>query len=266
MDSFSTYDALDLADCLKRKEISQEELIAASLQEAAKWQPLVHGIAYESNSHVRSPKGADGIFSGVPTFVKDLEDVAGMPTRYGSKASSIKNATSNPQSVQQFLDCGFVCLGKSTTAEFGLNATTEPIWGKPTRNPHNFNHSSGGSSGGAAALVASDVVPMAQGSDGGGSIRIPAAFCGLVGLKASRGRLAPMRSEKFQAVPLTTYGVVSRSLRDTIAFYQDIEKREGTPSNLAPIGLNLEKNMSPQRIGLYPVSYTHLTLPTICSV
>ena len=251
MDSFSTYDALDLADCLKKKEISQEELIAASLKEAAKWQPRVHGIAHESNFPVRSANVSDGVFAGVPTYIKDLEDVEGMPTRYGSKASSIKTATSNPKSVQQFLDCGFVCLGKSTTAEFGLIATTEPVFGKPTRNPHDINHSSGGSSGGAAALVASGVVPMAHGSDGGGSIRIPAAFCGLVGLKPSRGRLAAMHSEKFQAVPLTTYGVISRSLRDTISYYQDIEKREGTPNGLAPIGDNIKAKMPPQRIGLY---------------
>ena len=108
-----------------------------------------------------------------------------------------------------------VSLGKSTLPEFGLTATTESLATGSTHNPWNLDYSTGGSSGGAAALVAAGVVPLAHGNDGGGSIRIPAACCGLVGLKPSRSRLADVEGAEKIPINIVCHGVISRSVRDT---------------------------------------------------
>jgi amidase len=128
---------------------------------------------------------------------------------------------------------GFTVLGTSTMPEFGLTATTEPHLGGPTRNPWNPAHSTGGSSGGAAALVAAGVIPIAHGNDGGGSIRIPAACTGLVGLKPSRGRLVTRQGLEHLPVAISTQGVLTRSVRDTAMFYAEMEK---VHSAMPPIG------------------------------
>jgi len=170
------------------------------------------------------------VFSGVPTFIKDTDDVEGLPTSLGSRATPRVAATASSMVVQQLDSLGMVTLGKSTTPEFGLTATTESTLMGATTNPWNINHSSGGSSGGSAALVASGVVPIAHGNDGGGSIRMPASCCGLVGLKPSRGRLVdPPEAEK-APVNLTTAGVLSRSVRDTAAFYAAAEQYYRNPA------------------------------------
>jgi amidase len=172
------------------------------------------------NSKIHS----DGFFSGIPTFIKDNEDVMGVPTSHGSVAVQKNEAKNNSKLVQQISALGFVSLGKSALCEFGLTATTESLLNGSTRNPWNTDHSTGGSSGGAAALVASGVVPIAHANDGGGSIRIPAACCGLVGLKPSRDRL--MREDALGALPvnIVCQGIVSRTVRDTARFYFEAEK------------------------------------------
>lgn len=116
------------------------------------------------------------------------------------------------------LSQGYICLGKSTLPEFGFNASTEPAQGDPTRNPWNLDYSCGASSGGAAALVAAGVVPIAHANDGGGSIRIPAACCGLVGLKPTRGRVVDNDAARDLPVNIISDGVVTRSVRDTAGF------------------------------------------------
>jgi amidase len=121
--------------------------------------------------------------------------------------------------VQQFLSLGLVNLGKSSTPEFGLTGTTESLAHGPTHNPWKLGFSTGGSSGGSAALVAAGVVPIAHANDGGGSIRIPASCCGLVGLKPSRGRLIEIEGSKLLPVRLLHQGMLSRTVRDTAAFY-----------------------------------------------
>ena len=127
-------------------------------------------------------------------------------------------------------------LGKSTLPELGFNATTEPAGGSPTRNPWSTDHSSGGSSGGSAALVAAGVVPLAHGNDGGGSLRIPAACCGLFALKPSRGRLPVTQAARKMPVEIVCEGVLTRSVRDTAHFYAgvDVTYRH---SKLPPVGL-----------------------------
>lgn len=125
----------------------------------------------------------------MPTFVKDLAQIRGVPTAWGSRASGHYVSRRTDPFVSHFEETGVVTLGKSATPELGLTATTEPLGRSPCRNPWDPSRSSGGSSGGAASLVAAGVVAMAHGSDGGGSIRISAACCGLVGMKPSRFRL-----------------------------------------------------------------------------
>ena len=118
-----------------------------------------------------------------------------------------------------------VTLGKSSMSEFGFVPCAEPHHVEPTRNPWNLDHTTGGSSGGSAALVAAGVVPVAHAADGGGSIRIPAACCGLVGLKPTRGRLLPHREEQLLPVAVTVDGVVTRSVRDTAWWFAEAEQR-----------------------------------------
>ena len=147
-------------------------------------------------------------------------------------------------------DQGFTLIGKSTLPEFGLNATTEFAHRAPTRNPWNLDYSCGASSGGAAALVAAGVVPVAHGNDGGGSIRIPAACCGLVGLKASRGRHREKAAVRYLPVNLINEGVLTRSVRDTAHFHAAAERHFHNPL-LPEIGLVEGPASQRLRIGLW---------------
>jgi amidase len=180
---------------------------------------------------VRAPRGP---LFGVPTAIKDLAHVAGVRTAWGSRASGTFVARSSARIVRALEDLGLVSIGKSATPELGMTGTTEPLAFGPCRNPWSRAHSPGGSSGGAAALVASGVVPIAHASDGGGSIRIPAACCGLVGLKASRGRL-DMDGSNLLPVNIAVDGVVTRTVRDAVAFWTLLEEQR-RPIAVAPIG------------------------------
>lgn len=153
---------------------------------------------------------------GVPTAVKDLNLTAGIPTSFGTTARPPLDLGIDDAVVVKLRDAGLVSLGKTNTPEFGLPCYTEPDVAPPARTPWDLERSAGGSSGGAAAAVASGLVPAAQGSDGGGSIRIPAAACGLVGLKPSRGRVssAPLGAE---ITGLAVNGPLARTVRDAAA-------------------------------------------------
>jgi amidase len=148
-----------------------------------------------------------------------------------------------------FLSPGLVSLGKSALPELGLTATTEPLAFGPCKNPWATDRSAGGSSGGAAALVAAGVVPIAHGSDGGGSIRIPASVCGLVGLKPSRGRF-DMDGSPLLPVNIAVHGVLSRTVRDTAAFWRAIEAH-ARPSRMPPVGAAGERPARRQRIAVF---------------
>ncbi len=188
-DALGHHDATGLADLIRRGELSVAEVTAAAIARARQVEPFIQGIAYEAFDQARKRTATGGFFHGVPTFIKDNTDVAGMPTCHGSEAVPSRVATKTSPLAEQMLAQGYVCLGKSTLPEFGFNASTEHASAPPSRNPWNLAYSTGASSGGSAALVAAGVVPLAHANDGGGSIRIPAACCGLIGLKPSRGRL-----------------------------------------------------------------------------
>ncbi|MGO1225328.1 MAG: amidase [Brachybacterium sp.] len=153
---------------------------------------------------------------GVPLPIKDLTQVAGAPFEAGSAALAGNIATVTDGVAQKILDAGTLTIGKTTTPEFGMPCYTEPATGAPARTPWDLRRTAGGSSGGAAAAVASGVVPLAHGSDGGGSVRIPAACCGIVGVKPSRGVVSPGPYGS-EGMGLGTDGVLARSVRDAAA-------------------------------------------------
>jgi amidase len=224
-DALGDHDAVALAQRIARKELTATEVVQAAIARAKRVEPRLCAIEAErfERAMAESAKPGAGFFAGIPTFIKDNAAVEGMPTNHGSTAlRSPPSKTTDPY-VRQFLDQGFVCLGKSVLPEFGLNATNEPMGGEPTRNPWNTAYTSGASSSGSAALVAAGVVPLAHANDGGGSIRIPAACCGLVGLKPSRGR--HVVSEMARSLPLNLIGqgVVTRTVRDTAYFQAEAE-------------------------------------------
>jgi amidase len=253
-DVLGDLDATDIAALIAAKQIAPAEVLAASIQRSKQVAPDIHAVVEEcyERAMARGLINTTAPFAGVPTFIKDLCDVAGMHTRYGSAAfSQVEPAQRNDPLVDQFVDLGFAILGKSSTPEFGFICSAEPVpeVGEPTRNPWNTGHSAGGSSSGAAALVAAGVVPIAHAADGGGSIRIPASACGLIGLKPSRGRIYPAQLFKTQLLRIATDGVVTRSVRDTAYFYSEIEKLYRN-TKLEPIGVHIRPLSRKLRFGV----------------
>ena len=237
IDDLAPHDAMAIAEIVRRGERSAEEVIRAAVNRAKAVDPKIHAIVVDdfdaAIEHAattnRSPNETSRQFSpfhGVPTFIKDMNDIAGLPTKFGSRAlANAPPARRTDPFVQQLLDLGLISLGKSAMPEFGFMPTTEFPEAEATRNPWNLHHTVGGSSGGAGALVAAGVVPIAHAADGGGSIRIPAAACGLVGLKSTRGRLKPSAHTKAQIVKIIVEGVLTRSVRDTAHYFAVAEKR-----------------------------------------
>jgi len=257
-DILHDFDAVELANLLKTKAISQKEVIEAAIKRAQKVDPQLNAVeldCYDNALHQAKFSPSPGYFSGVPTFIKDNTPVAGMPTNHGSAAINSEPSKEHGPYAKQYLDQGFALLGKSALPEFGFNATTEPAHKQATRNPWNTAYSTGASSGGAAALVASGVVPIAHANDGGGSIRIPAACCGLVGLKPSRGRHIDSDQAKSLPINIVSEGIVSRSVRDTAYFHAEAEKYFRN-RKLPPIGLVEGPGQKRLRIGFVADSIT----------
>ena len=244
-------DAVAIAQRIKNKEISSAEVTEACIRRAEKVNPQLQAITYSNYEKAReeAKKEHTGYFAGIPTFIKDLSNIEGHVTRFGSEAFlNMPPSKKTDPIVKQILSQGFIHLGNSSLPEFGFTCSTEFPHLEDTRNPWNVDYTAGGSSGGAAALVAAGVVPIAHSADGGGSTRIPAACCGLVGLKASRGRVLPSEMFRKQIVEVAIDGVITRSVRDTAHFYAEAEKYYKNPK-LKPIGL-VERPISKKlRIG-----------------
>jgi amidase len=237
-DVLADHDAVQLARMVREREVSPAEVTRAAIARAERVQPELAAIAHAAfeQAGVAAERPLEGALGGVPTFVKDTTDVQGMPTRMGSQAVGSRPAKADAAFTKLLLAQGMVVLGKTCLPELGFNATTEPQGGTPTRNPWNTDHSSGGSSGGSAALVAAGVVPLAHGNDGGGSLRIPAACCGLFALKPTRGRMPPNEAARPLPIDIVCDGVITRSVRDTAHFYAGAE-RDFASRKLPPIGL-----------------------------
>ncbi|TBR30265.1 MAG: amidase, partial [Reyranella sp.] len=197
--AFDWLSAAELSKLLARGEVSPVDIVDAMLKRASTLQPHLNALVFldtdgaqaaakaaESRWHKGQPLSP---FDGIPTTIKDTTNVKGWPTRYGSHATDETPAKDSAAVTDRFLAAGMILLGKSTTPEFGWKALTDSPLQGTTRNPWNLAYSPGGSSGGASALTAAGVNPFNHGNDGGGSIRIPAAHTGLVGLKPSYGRI-----------------------------------------------------------------------------
>jgi amidase len=218
---YDRYDGLGLAALVASRKVSASELVDEGISRAEKLNPKLNAIVFKDFERARTiakNKAAHGVFAGVPFLLKDIFALAeGMPTRQGTRFLPAVPSDHDSLLTARFKAAGLIALGKTNVPEFGLVPTTESRLYGPARNPWNLAHSTGGSSGGSAAAVAAGIVPLAHANDGGGSIRIPASCCGLVGLKPSRGRIsfAPDMSEVVDG--LATDLVVSRTVRDTAA-------------------------------------------------
>jgi amidase len=224
MISFAEYDQLDgigLARLIRTGQLSRAEVLATCLERAAAVNPalnlITHFMAESAAQQAQLPLGL-GPLAGVPILLKDLmADVPGYPTSNGSRLFAGQIATEDSELVRRYRQAGLIFAAKTTTPEFGLLPYTESELFGATRNPWDLSRTPGGSSGGAAAAVAAGIAPIAHGSDGGGSIRMPASNCGVFGLKPSRGRstFGPVFSEIWHG--LGEHHAITRSVRDSAA-------------------------------------------------
>ena len=238
-DALGDLDAVGLVEALRAGTVSAPELVESAIARTEAVNPTLNGLAYEAFDRARQRANAarpyGGFFDGVPTFFKDNVAVAGMPTMQGTDAWEPRPMRADGPFARVFLATGLVPLGKTQMSEFGFSGSAEHPRIGPVRNPWNPDHTAGASSSGAAAFVAAGVVPIAHANDGGGSIRIPAAVNGLVGLKPTRGRLPLDEQAAQMPLHLVANGVISRSVRDTAAFLREAERVYRNPK-LPPIG------------------------------
>lgn len=218
---YAKHDATSLASLVRTGEVSAEELLNAAIQRLETVNPQINAIAGRMYDEARTairqglPRGP---FTGVPLPVKDISfPMNGVPSEYGSKLFADRRPKRDSTAIERLKRAGFVPFARTRVPELGILPTTESTYGGITRNPFALNHTAGGSSGGSAAAVAAEITPIATASDGGGSIRIPAACCGLFGLKPTRARV-PTGPNGFEAWGgLAVLHAITRSVRDSAA-------------------------------------------------
>src|SRR5512145_3285081 len=219
---YEQYDALGLADLVRRDQVTPRDLLEAAIERVEARNPAVNAVViklYDYGAKAIADGLPDGPFRGVPFLMKDLTSpVAGIPMTRGSRFfADTPPAAADSEHVARLKRAGLVVFGRTSTCELGLSLTCEPQLYGPTRNPWDATRISGGSSGGAAAATGARIVPIAHASDGFGSIRAPAACCGLVGLKPTRARntMAPYAGEGLGG--LSTEHAVTLTVRDSAA-------------------------------------------------
>ncbi len=218
---FGNYDAVGLSELVAQKDVKPDELLDAAIERVESVNPKLNAVTatmYDEARAVISGGLPEGPFKGVPYLLKDLyADYDGFPTTNGSSLYDGVVPDHNTTMVDKLRGSGLVVFGKTNTPEFGLTVTTEPRRLGPCRSPWNTDHSSGGSSGGASSAVGARIVPAAHASDGGGSIRIPAACGGVFGMKPTRGRisLGPDQGEGWAGMSMQH--AVTISIRDSAA-------------------------------------------------
>ncbi len=215
---YSQYDGLGLAELIRKGDIKSTEVIAEMRSRCERLNPDLNAVIQFFEDELNSSHTQNAPFSGLPMLIKDLNlYVKGQITTNGSRLMKGIVAEHDSALVKRYRDAGMVIAGQTNSPEFGLSPTTEPTLNGPTHNPWKQGVSPGGSSGGAAAAVAAGIVPFANASDGGGSIRIPASACGLFGLKPTRGRIssAPFLGEGWNG--MSTHHAITRSVRDSAA-------------------------------------------------
>jgi amidase len=262
--------ALDAAAAVRRRDVSPVELVEHALDRIARLDAQVGAFVTVTDEAAREqaklaertvaetddPAALPPLF-GVPTAIKDLNLTAGTPTKLGSRIFADWVPDFDDHVVTLLRAAGTISVGKTATPEFGLPCYTETDIGPPARTPWDTGRSAGGSSGGAGAAVASGFVAVAQGSDGGGSIRIPASVCGLVGLKPSRGRVSRGPLD-IDASRLSVLGPLARTVRDAAAFLDAVAvPQPGDPDRPPPLPAGetflgwCERDLGPLRIGRY---------------
>jgi len=218
---YEDYDAMGLAELVRKRQVTPHELLEAAMERVEARDTAINAVVTKMYDQARAAIAAGlpaGPFTGVPFMLKDLGVLyAGVRTSNGSRLFAEFVPDHDSTVVERYKAAGLVIMAKTNTPEFGIAATTEPQLFGPTCNPWRRTHSAGGSSGGAAAAVAAGYVPMAHATDGGGSIRIPAANCALFGLKPSRGRNPAGPDFGEGLAGMATGHCVSRSVRDSAA-------------------------------------------------
>lgn len=219
---YASFDGIGLGDLVRRREVTPLELLEEAIARAERHNPAINAVVYRFYDRAREAARARPIgaapFEGVPFLLKDILGFCeGVPTRFASRYIPEFPWPADSELVARYKRAGLIPFAKTNVPEFGLPPLTEPVLYGPARNPWNPRYTPGGSSGGSAAAVAVGIVPLAHGNDGGGSIRIPAACCGLVGLKPTRGRnsLAPDFGDIMGG--LVVEHVVTRTVRDSAA-------------------------------------------------
>ena len=217
---YVNYDGIGLAELVKNKEVKPEELVQTSLDLIEDLNPALHAVAstIEDQALEEIKQGLPkGPFEGVPFLIKELVlHAKGVPANMGSRLAEGMTFPVDSELMARFRKAGLVTVGTTPTPEFGYNATTEAtFYGEPAKNPWDTNRSPGGSSGGSSSAVAAGIAPLAHANDGGGSIRIPAACTGLVGLNPTRGRIpaGPFTREPLNGIAIEF--ALSRTVRDT---------------------------------------------------
>ena len=231
---YDDYDGLGLAHLVRRGEVSPAELLEEAIARIERHNPRLNAVVYKAYDEAKktaASKLSDGPFRGVPFLIKDINlPVAGWPMTNGSAYLRNHVTPDDAELTRRYRAAGLVLMGKTNTPEFGIPGTTEGRHLGVCRNPWNPDYSSGGSSGGAASAVASGMVPMAHGSDGLGSIRIPSAQCGLVGLKPTQCRNPGGPDDHGRAHGLVCDHVLTRTVRDSAAMLD----ATGYPEDDAP--------------------------------
>jgi amidase len=266
-----TSTALELAGALRRRELSAAELLEQCLAAVDERNPQLNAVIWRNDEEARAAAaeadrrlaaGGEAPFLGVPLPIKDLTPVAGWPVTFGSRGASDRPSDESELVVDAFVQAGFVLCGRTNTPEFGPITVAENLRYGITRNPWDVERSSGGSSGGAAAAVAGGMFPIAHANDGGGSIRIPASYCGLVGLKPSRGRVPRLAQSWLGAV---VEGVVARSVADSASVLDAIAGPDplawyNAPAPARPFAQEMDTPPGTLRIGL--MAQAPLGIPT----
>lgn len=235
---FARMDAHQIASHIRKGDMTAGEALNQSIAIVNQVNPAINAVvtpAFDMAAERAASMPMDGVLAGVPFLLKDLLDFKGVRCTQGSRLLLENVSETSAPLAEAFEAAGLNVMGKTNTPEFGLLATTEPLALGACRNPWNPEHSTGGSSGGSAAAVASGMVPMAQASDGGGSIRIPASCCGLFGLKPSRGRIVDNSSMPGE---IGVRNVVSRTVRDSALAFS-IGEDKGAGAALPTTGLIL---------------------------
>lgn len=239
-DCLDDLDAVGVARAIAGGQFSAADAARAALARIDAMNPEINAVVVDDRERALARAADDdfpaGSLRGVPSVIKNNTLFRGIPTMHGSAAVPRVPATVNEPFTDQLLATGVNILGASTLPAFGLTASTEFVDRDPTRNPWNTDYSCGASSGGSAALVASGAVPIAHANDGGGSIRIPAAACGLVGFKPTRNRVLASPEGEAAPIDIISNGVLTRTVRDTAYFLADAARYAPAPK-LPPLGL-----------------------------